>query len=83
MLENWTSAVFEYFGHNPAAFVIAKNVILVLLFGGITLAWTMLGKSLGVFAELGRTKANPQQRTEENVIEEATNKITFAINQVF
>ena len=76
------SAVFEHFGQNPVSFVIAKNVILVLLFGGITLAWGMLGQRLGVFQRSVQAKADPQQRIDENVIEEATDKITFAINQV-
>ena len=43
----------------------------------------MLGQRLGVFQRSGPAKADPQQRIDENAIEEATDKITFAINQVF
>ena len=77
------SALFEFYDRNPLAFILIKDIILILFFGGLTLAWGLIGKKLGLIPdfqvpELPKVK----HRMDENVIEETTEKVTFAINQV-
>ena len=51
LLENWTSAMFEFGARNPIAFTTVKKVVMITMLMSLVVIWTWIGRQVGVLGD--------------------------------
>lgn len=84
MAENWFSAIHDFHNDHPLMSIALKKVFFFVFIGGITLAWALLGMNIGLFTGFGAPKTKKAQfRTQDSDLDDSTEKILFAVDQVW